>query len=289
MNYFYVHVGLHKTGTTALQTDIFPKIHGVRYVGRYTGSSVYGDDLYEDIIRFSFLGNMKTLNQSLVRNKIEKALHQSNILISEEWFTSDFDFYSTGRGARWQEKIYRLAILLRGLPVKIIVTTREPIEAMSSMYCELLQAGEAKQYDSFYHFAVCDNSALAYRSEYLNSLLVSAFGVNPLYIDIAELKNRQFHVKLSELFGVKVPDKLKKHNTKTQNERGVEIVSSNSIYRVIRGLWLRVPLWLRKSLSDRAYQTIRRNLRSRYSSKSVIPNPSAEEIMAVKQLLNTRK
>lgn len=289
MNSFFIHVGLHKTGTTALQIDIFPKVDGVRYIGRHIGSSAYGDELYEDIVRYSFFNSDKKSNLRTLRERIEKTILNTNILLSEEWFTSDYDFYTSGRNVRWQEKIYRLATLLKGFPIKLLVTIREPTEAMFSMYCEQLQSGEGMKYDTFYQFAVCNNSALAYRRKYLDSLLVSLFGVEPIYLDIEEIKDGSFHQKLSDMFGVNVPTEIKKRNTKQMDDTGVEIVSANGIYIAIRNLWLRAPLWFRKTLSDRAYQAIRHNLRARNSSKSVISNPSAEEIAAVKQLLNTGK
>ena len=39
-----IHVGLHKTGTSFLQAEIFPKIKNVNYIGMLR----YGSKIYED-------------------------------------------------------------------------------------------------------------------------------------------------------------------------------------------------------------------------------------------------
>jgi len=284
-----LHVGLHKTATTTLQADIFPNIEGIRYLGRKYGESIYGDELYEDILRYSFGGKSKYLNIDLVRNKINQALNQSSLLISEEWFTSDYDSYSFRKGLKWQDKIYRLAKITHGLPVKLLVTTREPIEAIFSFYCEMLQVGLAREYENFYHFAVCDNSALVYRGEYLDSLLLSAFGESPNYINIQELKNEHIHKKLSELFGVEVFCDLQKRYTKERYDNGVEIIAPQCLYKNIRSLWLSLPSSVRKKRPATFYQNIRRSLYKKYSNKSIIPNPTEEELSAVRRLLLSEK
>ena len=289
MNSFYIHIGLHKTGTTALQSDIFPNIPNIKYIGRNYRASVYGEELYENIVRYSFLGDIKSLNKNAIKNKIEQALEQSNLLLSDEWFTSDYDFYSSGKGVRWQEKIYRLGKITNGLPVKIIVTTREPVDAMFSMYCEMLQAGQAEEYENFYHFAACNNSALSYHRGYLESLLLSVFEVTPNYIDVTELKNEMIQQKLTELFGVNVSCKIKKKYTKLRNNRGVEIIKSQGLYKIIRGFWLRIPLRMRKKIPDTAFQTIRQILFEKYSNKSLVSNPTEEELSAVRRLVQSEE
>lgn len=240
-------------------------------------------------MRYSFLSDINNLNNNVIKNKIDNALQQSNLLISEEWFTSDYDFYSSGKGVKWQDKIYKLGKITNGLPVKIIVTTREPVDAMFSMYCEMLQAGQAEEYENFYHFAVCNNTALSYQKEYLESLLVSVFDITPTYINITELKDEMIQQKLSELFGVNVSCDMKKRNTKVRNNKGIEIIESQVLYKIIRGLWLRLPPWMRKKLPDTAFQTIRQVLFEKYSNKSIVPNPTEEELSAVRQLVNTEE
>ena len=139
MNKVYLHLGVQKTGTTTLQWDIFPNIDGVRFVGRRRFSNdESGERLYKRICSYCFNSNTK---ESAVKLKLDisATLKNTDLLISEEWFLTDYNGFEKAPGDCWQNKVARLAILLSGFECVVIISKREPISALYSVFCQNIQ------------------------------------------------------------------------------------------------------------------------------------------------------
>ena len=286
MNTFFLHIGLHKTATTSLQAALFPNISGVNYIGRYAEGPIYGDPLYYRIIKYAFSPNSPTeKDQKFLQHIIFSRLQKEKLLLSDEWFTSDYDQLFGLKSCSWQEKVYRLGRVLRDVPVKVLVTTREPVEAVYSMYCEMKQARLLKGCEGLFHYVVSDNSVLAYRKKYLEDLIWILFERKPDYLDFNEIKQNNYYDKLSDFFGIDVSAKIQERNAKIRRSDGVEIVAETYGYQLIRYFWLKLPLNIRAIVGGRAFSVFRVFLRAKFSKKKVIPRPDEQELQIVKKFL----
>lgn len=124
-----VHIGLGKTGTTTLQTHLFPDLTGRKrflYNPKEFMSIAYKKYNYSDQDKSKFL----TLRNS------------SDILISAEnivgWNPRDW----VSAADRAQELFGRSAI--------IVITVRDPDEYMRSRYCQLIQEGNIISPEEFF-------------------------------------------------------------------------------------------------------------------------------------------
>ena len=286
MNTFFLHVGLHKTATTSLQAALFPNISGVNYIGRYAEGPICGDPLYYRIVKYTFSPNLPTeKDQKFLKHIIFSRLQKEALLLSDEWFTSDYDQLFGLKSCSWQEKMYRLGSLLRDVPVKVLVTTREPVEAVYSMYCEMKQEKQLKGCEGLFHYVVSDNSALAYRKKYLEDLIWILFEKKPDYLDFNDIKQNNYYGKLSDFFGIDVSAKIQERNAKVRRSDGVEIVAETYGYQLIRYFWLRLPVNIRSMVGRRFFSAFRTSLRAKFSEKKVIPRPDEQELQIVKKFL----
>jgi len=126
----YIHVGYPKNASTTLQTDIFPNINGLLYLGRYyQDTQAYhtkelSDALYDvamkDSIDFSDELNIKRIRLTL--NKIGTKFNK--VLISSEAFSNNV----ADRGLI----AHRLKVIFP--EAKIIIIIRNQVDALKSMY-----------------------------------------------------------------------------------------------------------------------------------------------------------
>jgi hypothetical protein len=130
MGKIIVHIGLPKTATTTLQTDLFPNISS-DYL--YYPGVIQPRDSTQHNFFLQFCNAVNSVNSiSEFRMELEQILSNSKtILISEEMFTV------SSSSATWRNKLENLSAILAGFDYKIIFTVREPVSAMFSYYCEL--------------------------------------------------------------------------------------------------------------------------------------------------------
>lgn len=81
MKKVYIHIGLHKTGSTFLQNKVFPRLKETTYIGRpYTQQSIAFNKLqYADTSLYKEEETIQEINQ-------ENENHEK-ILISDEMFS----------------------------------------------------------------------------------------------------------------------------------------------------------------------------------------------------------
>lgn len=130
MKKIFVHIGLPKTATTSLQTDLFPFLAGenIEYLGVFQPrESFTQSEFYRDFL--------KAVGGEIYITEFREALYQQlarkTLILSEEMISVSWDWIS------WRMKLANLGEVLEGFEYEIIVTVREPEAAMFSYYCEM--------------------------------------------------------------------------------------------------------------------------------------------------------
>jgi hypothetical protein len=168
MRTLYLHLGLHKTGTTSLQTGIFPCVKNAKFISREFRKK---DDLYYKIAKACFQSKKCKSSIYEAKKALFEELECTDLILSEEWFTSDYSFLYGFNGAAWQEKIKRLGELTQGAKIKVLITVRHPADAVFSYYSEFMRHAKARRkWPNFLVFAK-SNHALAYDHASLHQVL----------------------------------------------------------------------------------------------------------------------
>lgn len=142
MQKVYLHLGAPKTGSTAIQCNLFEKIatqnHGLLYLGKYKKQN-----------NAIFLRLCEAINKwptqqfdsmcFLLREQMKMSLDAcvGNVLISDESFIVT-SYTQAGRISVY-EKIVRLAKVFDGVPVALILFLRNQPDACYSLYKELYE------------------------------------------------------------------------------------------------------------------------------------------------------
>ena len=195
MGIFYLHIGLHKTATSTLQKHVFPNIDNTLYLPRDTSNN---DSLYFRICEYCFTPEQPK-DPSVLRHDILIFLKRTNLLLSEEWFTSDYSGQYGWDSPPWQEKLKRLAYLVDDCNFSLLATIRSPLTALYSYYATMCKVGMTEHHASFADFIEHSNDALAYDYYYLDSTIKMLFGKKCQHLKFETLENhpRVFFNQLS--------------------------------------------------------------------------------------------
>jgi len=149
LNKLFLHLGAPKTGSTALQKEVFENIGGVDsglvYLGKYgvDNSRVFSDvcALINKSSKFDFEKKSLDIRERLER---EVAANGGVGLISDESFI--VTSYTAFGKISVEEKIDRMLVIFGGFSLYIILGVREQSRAVCSLYKELYHsyAGIAK-------------------------------------------------------------------------------------------------------------------------------------------------
>ena len=147
----YLHIGVMKSGTTFLQEAVFPNVVGSDFIGKFHDSvrgiasahSCYGSDMEQ------LVNGLTT--QSKAAYKLKDAKNQfcriKKMWTDDGWsgqrFYISFESMTDAQHISNGECLKRIASLFEGDDVSILVTVRNPISAMKSLYVEL--SGNAAQ------------------------------------------------------------------------------------------------------------------------------------------------
>jgi hypothetical protein len=227
----FLHLGFHKTGTTSLQVNIFPKLQGVYYLGRFHKSFKYGEQLYLNIMRYCCDTELNLDLRKLILIELNELLAKTDILISDEWLSSNYDGFYYGKGVNWVEKQQRLKDVLHGFDTRLLICTRTPVEAAFSMYCEYKQLPYGKKYKSFEQF--CENSGDVLIYTLGKSYILKIWGNERVTcIDYAKLKEKpnEFENDIRIYFGGRLINKIGHENYKSNENEFVEIKSRGMLF-----------------------------------------------------------
>lgn len=133
----FINIGLPKSASTALQSNFYPYIQRINYIGRnYKGNSKIFNELYDYIE-----GNRILLDQDLqiLRTKFKQELSKDINLISHEGWMVPHHNNSDEKNIKvisQYDKIKRLINFFSGLnlPCRYFVITRERLEGTISLF-----------------------------------------------------------------------------------------------------------------------------------------------------------
>ena len=118
-NSLFLHIGIHKTGTTLLQTHIFPKCQKILYLGRYHDNNKLNNEYFKTFNNLS----LKNLSYFEIR-KLKKI--KRDILISNENILRPFSFDNNFfiNNLDTLNDIFKLKILLTTRKVEELILSR---------------------------------------------------------------------------------------------------------------------------------------------------------------------
>lgn len=271
-NKLYLHLGLHKTATTSLQKFVFPNIPNVIFLGRTTEPLLSQDSFYKSLVSYCF-SNQEDLNvENELKLSFQDKLNESSIIISDEWFTADFDGFYKFNCAPWQVKISKLSRIVKGLNVEVLITVRTPFDGVFSQYCEFTQVGIEKYYGDFFNYIMESNDAQAYNYNRLRQLLDGSFK-NVTYFRYDDfIKDSNI---FKEYFSVECDFEMKNSNIKRKEKNGVYVNKKAKLLSLIINL---IPQRVLNVIKNTFfYDFIVKKIIRFFSSQVLVPQPSATE------------
>lgn len=162
----FVHIGLPKTATTTLQSQLFSNVldENIRYLGvmqpRIEDQSPFYTVFYRSIMRGD-VDATRIMLDGLLQDGQSILISEELILVSE-------------KDADWRTKLRNLAAILRGFDYTLILTVREPSSAIYSYYVERYKMFSKKK-ASFLQIAKHDEGMEIYHYRKLTDELFEWF------------------------------------------------------------------------------------------------------------------
>lgn len=170
-----VYIGLPKTATTTLQSNVFPGWEGdkMTYLGvnqpRQLGKQAA---LYSSVVEAVNAGEGVEATRAALESAVTTG---STVLLSEEMFTVSSDCKS------WEAKLKNLASLLEGIDSRLLVTVREPASALFSYYVE--RYPYFSRYEKpFMELASTDDDMMVFHCGRLSQVLLDFFSKEQIFV-----------------------------------------------------------------------------------------------------------
>ena len=217
-----IHIGLPKTGSTALQDVYLSNIpsDNVCFLGKSAENGICHPTL--NLIRDYLSSSGEEKHKKLFLEKIKK-IPERTLIISDEMFVVDTEKSS------WQHKVERLADLMKSENInleKIVVVYRDPLDAVYSMYVENYNI-VSSEYRDVTQYALKSNQALIYKYSYLHSVISSFFEWEKIrYVDYDAIKLDGGIAKVLPLMGLPEMDMEKKDRVNEKQKSGDEYISN---------------------------------------------------------------
>lgn len=239
---------MHKTATTSLQASVFTGLRNKKFIGRYLSPKDNENTLYQDITNYCFSDTERCeIQESRLIQQLGNESQEMDLVLSDEWFTSDYSGNFGFYGGKWQSKIIKLSNILAGLDSKVLVTLREPIEGLFSQYCEFNTVGIMKYHENFMDYAIRSNDSKAYFYQELNEFLSSYFS-DITYLTFEQICNGKYKSILKSYFELSdVPEifALNERLKKKNNLGEIEFFIPGNFRKKIASI---VPLRIRRLL-----------------------------------------
>jgi hypothetical protein len=204
------HLGPPKTATTAIQQSL-QKISSsdVRYLGTFQPRDRNKrNSIYSDLIR---LINSDPTHDDInsIQRKIDWELKSGGyLIISEEMFLINQD------NAHFEQKLYRIGQVIGQYNCVIVVTLREPVSALKSLYSEIYFRQKTLPKISFEDFLNSDQ-ACVYDYPYLLATLKSSGLDN---VRCLSIQQGQHKISLSDFTGFRGHNQQLELTTSNQTE-----------------------------------------------------------------------
>ncbi|EON75881.1 hypothetical protein ADIS_3638 [Lunatimonas lonarensis] len=194
----YVHIGIHKTGSTLFQKRIFNKLEGIYYVPRDESLAFKKYILYTDDFEFDVEKAREIFNE------IPKVDKQKKVLISDE------ELYGNPYWATIDRKrnIDRL-INIFAPNIKIIVFIRNQNTLLNSLYNQYIKTGGTANLNSFLSYKKyphCVNIEYFCFDKYLTYIITSIERQNIKIILFEEFKKNSRKTILDIIDFLKIPE-----------------------------------------------------------------------------------
>jgi len=276
MGNIFVHIGLPKTGTTFLQSQVFPEICKDEWF------------LFNPPI-FNKLRLMKSFNSNEEISAFYKAFPNKNHIEYKKSIDafltryndsviclSDEDFSGSGYGMYYEETLKILAYYLPG--AKIILFVRNHVDWIISLYKQSIQQGNFQSFDEFIYYSddrkECFNT---YQNGILPKLNLKKINYNGLINSLETKFSKEniniFHYEDFKKDNDKVIGQLFdtiRGNRKSSRING-KIIENKIIYRNLSGLSIIIVLFiynLMKPFKDKIYYN--QNIKLYYNNNPVI-------------------
>ena len=182
---FFLHIGLHKTGTTFLQRKVFPNWPGVHYIGKPYSSQFVESVLWDEKISTVLMSNEQFSSPPIYPALLDPALRK------RPWFE--------------QRKIVILRLKALFPSAKVILGLREPAAFSESVYSQYILRGGWASLEDFWRpddYRGC----LCLEDVEFDSLLDFVEGLWPgsFYFDQADLRSDPGKIlaRMSRFMGV---------------------------------------------------------------------------------------
>ena len=201
-----IHVGLHKSGSTFLQSKIFPEIKNHIYLGFYNSNL-----LLEEVRYFQNCSNY-SFNENKIKNLVEFINNcknkNRNFLISSEAFTGGLPSLAYGTGVFIEMIAGRIKKYIPN--PKIVLILRNQRDIICSTYKDDIQLGYTCNFDEWVKERLKMNSFEYYKYDKMVSCYQNIFGKNNVSVYFYEevfnssqemqnfLKNMGLELKISE-------------------------------------------------------------------------------------------
>ena len=240
-----LHLGLPKTGTTALQQHLFPELESVQYLGVRQPRNQSQHELFSLLRSHVLFGKGD-------RNAVQQALNHEvcvgrPLLFSEEEVLIgqlDGSEKETAMSTSWKQKLKRLSDVVDGLDTLVVISLRDFRQGVYSYYSELIPA---IGYDRNPVSLVQDSDLFGiWRFGELEKELAGRFGMkNIVWRRFPECMSPQ---GIAQTWEVKKPKELPRTNTKTKHKDSTTHVETTGILREVskRTSWLPLKKALRR-------------------------------------------
>jgi len=218
----FVHIGLPKTATTSLQRDMFPRLDHLEYAGVYSPRSWEFDT---NTIYGAFMVGMYSGDPVYFKRALELVEQQRAVLISDEMITV------VTEKSDWKQNLKNVRSLLDGHDYRLLITIRDPLDAMFSYYVE--------RYDYFrVNYKVFDQQILdsidmeIFRYQSFLSYIKNEFGSDRVYVaDYSKIISGDFG-EIESFLGCNMPKgfEMHNHNSKAKGASKVYLNKKSSLY-----------------------------------------------------------
>lgn len=217
-----IHLGLPKTGSTALQ-DVY--LSGISSKNSFfLGKSVRKNICHPALVYMrEYLSSSENEKYKKLFLKEIGKIRERRLIVSDEMFVVDTEKCS------WQNKIKRLAALINAANINlemVIVLYRDPWDAVYSMYVENYNF-VSKEYRNITEYALNCNQALIYKYSCLHEVLCECFGEAKIkYVDYDAIKTDGGVANVLPLMKLPVPEIKKKDRVNEKKKLGNEYISN---------------------------------------------------------------
>jgi len=230
-----VHVGLPKTATTMLQTDVFPVLPDRQYVGVRQPRHAGQDLLYAALRTATTAGTPGDLE--LARRRWSDC--PPTTILSEEMLTV------SEPEASWRDKLRWLSSIVADTPTDILVTVRDPVEGLFSYHVE--RRKQSAWASTRFMDAVANDEALhIFRyADLLAELRLHFSGNRLLFVRFEDLTTN-LTVALGAV-GIHVPDAVTPtaRNVRAKTSEHATTGQRPTVRTTVRQAAQRVPTWAR--------------------------------------------